>query len=121
MEPDLHPITCLYGIHRGNYVTLSCKGGMISVLREGCKGYSLVFLPIILLSSFFCLSRVYCVFVCLLNWPNIYSECVAHHSHSNHTLYVSGCSMSVFIMIIPIILGVCVYYRLICFLEIKVL
>lgn len=117
MEIDLHPHACLYGIHRDNYVTLSCEGGMISVLREGFKGYSLVFLPIILPSY----SSVCLVYLCLLNWPNFYSECVAHHSHSNHTVCVSGCAMSLSIMIIPVILGVCVSYRLICFVDIKVL
>jgi len=120
MELHLHPLACLYGIHRGNYVTVSCEGGMILVLREGFKGYCLIFLPIILPSySLVCL--VCLVYLYLLNWPNFYSECVAHHSHSNHTVCVSGCAMSLFIMIIPTILGVCVSYRLICFLEIKVL
>jgi hypothetical protein len=95
---------------------LSFEGGMISVLREGFKGYSLVFLPTILPSySFVCL-----VYLCLLNWPNFYSECVAHHSLSGHTVCVSGCAMSLSLIIIPIILGVCVSYRHICFLEIKV-
>ena len=93
---------------------------MISVLREGFGGYSLVFLPLIL-PSFSFVYLVCLVYLCLLNWPNFCSECVAHHSHSNHTVCVSGCAMSLFIMIIPIILGVCVSYRLICFLEIKVL
>jgi hypothetical protein len=117
VELDLHLLACFYGIHRGNYFTLSCEGGMISVLREGFKGYSLVFLPIILSSySFVCL-----VYLCLLNWPSFYSDCVAHHSHCYHTVCVSGCAMSLFIMITPILLGVCVYYRLVCFLEIKVL
>jgi len=62
MELDLHPLACLYGIHKGNYVTLSCAGGMISVLREGFKGYCLVFLPIILPSY----SYVLCIYVSLI-------------------------------------------------------
>lgn len=101
MELDLHPLACLYGVHKGNYVTLSCEGGMIFVLREGFKGYCLVFLPIILPSySFVCL-----VYLCLLNWTNFYSECVAHHSHSNHNVCVSECAISLFIMIILLFQG----------------
>ena len=71
-----------------------------------------------LLSHFFCVS---CVYICFFNWPSFYSECVAHHSHSKHTVYVSGCVMSLIIKIILIIIGVCVYYRLICFVEVRVL
>jgi hypothetical protein len=107
MELYLHSLTCAFIACTGT-TTLLCpvKVGWFLYWQSVAKGT--------LKSSFFCVS---CVFMlCLLNWLNCYYECIAHHSHSHHPVYISGCAMSV-----------CVYHdstycsRVMCFLEIKVI